>query len=240
MYEKENPETIQAMFDSIASSYDRTNAALSLQMHKMWNRTLVRTAVSAAKPKVYLDLCCGTGEIAFTYLRQSPEACIVHLLDFSNEMLQCAQAKAAKMQIPNQYQLNYICADAQNIPLPDQSVDAITISYGIRNVKDPVRAISEVFRVLRPSGTFGILELTRPTNPVLRFGHQLYLRTAVPLLGWCLSANAEAYQYLQRSIQNFVEPSKLTGIIRQVGFQKTTCMPLTGGIATILFAKKTI
>lgn len=238
MYRKNQPETIRALFDSIAKSYDRTNTILSFGMHKGWNRALVTGALATVKPKAFLDLCSGTGEIAFTYLKEKDpvEPCQAYLLDFSGEMLQVAKEKAK--QLPNTCKLSYIQADAQAIPLLNDTVDSVTIAYGIRNVKDPKKCMEEVYRVLRPGGIFGILELTQPENRILRFGHTLYLRTAVPIVGSCLASNQAAYKYLCSSIQNFAQPKGLKKFLREVGFEEVTINPLTGGIATILFAKK--
>lgn len=238
LYTKEKPETIQAMFGSIAKSYDRTNGVLSLQLHKRWNAELVKQVIEPSKPKAILDLCCGTGEIAFTYLRKAPHPCRAYLLDFCKEMLDCARHKAKQLALNSKHNISYLQADAQAIPLADNSVDCVTIAYGIRNVKDPANCIREVLRVLRPGGTFGILELTQPTNPILRFGHTIYLRTLLPLLGWCLSDNQKAYNYLCKSIQAFIKPSDLEKTMLQIGFRQTSIVPLWGGIATILIAKK--
>lgn len=236
-YNKNDPKTIQSMFSSIAKSYDKTNAVLSFQMHKHWNQNLVRLILSQ-QPEILLDLCCGTGEITYAYLSQARSPCQVYLLDFCQEMLVCAEEKAKKLSINPLNQLSFIQADAQVIPLPSNSISCTTIAYGIRNVKDPSKCIREVFRVLKPGGTLGILELTQPTNPFLRMGHYIYLRTLLPLLGWCMTANQSAYQYLSSSIHTFVEPKILEKTIIEAGFTNTECISLSGGIATILFAKK--
>lgn len=236
-YHKEDPETIQTLFNSIARSYDRTNAVLSFRLHHGWNAALVNQVISGQKPKAMLDLCCGTGEIAFKALRSSARPEDLYLLDFSEEMLKCAKAKAANLP-PCGSELHYIQGDAQAIPLRNASIDCATIAYGIRNVKNPFRCIEEVFRVLSPGGSFGILELTRPQNRVMRFGHHIYLRTLLPLLGWCFSANQEAYEYLCSSIHTFVEPQEIEKMLKKAGFTNISKKSLSGGIATILFAKK--
>jgi demethylmenaquinone methyltransferase/2-methoxy-6-polyprenyl-1,4-benzoquinol methylase len=237
-YNKNDPESIQAMFSSIAAHYDKANAVLSFQMHRNWNRELVRRAVSPYSPTQLLDLCCGTGEIAYTYLKEANHPCHAHLLDFCKEMLDCAKQKAQQGHFNPIHQLSYIQGDAQAIPLGNQSVGCVTIAYGIRNVEDPIQCASEVFRVLTPGGVFGILELTQPNNRLLRLGHRLYLKGFLPFLGRCLSANQAAYQYLSQSIDTFIQPHVLEQQLRQIGFIETECIPLSGGIATILFAKK--
>ncbi|NGX54318.1 MAG: Demethylmenaquinone methyltransferase [Chlamydiae bacterium] len=129
-----------------------------------------------------------------------------------------------------------ICAEAQKITRPDISVDGVTIAYGIRNVQDPRKCCAEVRRVLRPGGLFGILELTRPSNPLLRMGHWAYLHTLLPILGKCIAHNHDAYRYLSQSIGSFLAPSELIKKLKESGFDKIEKRPLTGGIATLLLA----
>lgn len=238
-YNKNNPTSIQTMFGSIAKSYDTTNAALSLQMHRYWNSMLVKNVIQSDRNSGnFLDLCCGTGEIAAIYLKNYPESRDVYLLDFCEEMLNCAKEKIHNLPKNTETIIHYIQADAQVIPLPSESVSYVTIAYGIRNVKNPSACIQEAFRVLRPGGTLGILELTQPKNRLLRFGHGLYLRFVLPLLGRFLTSNQNAYEYLCSSIQNFIKPHELAEIFVQAGFQKTHCKPMTGGIATLILGKK--
>lgn len=236
-YNKNDPQTIRALFNSIAQQYDKTNAVLSFQMHKRWNNALIRKAIIPAQPQVLLDLCCGTGAIAFEYLRQTSDPVKVFMLDFSEEMLGCARehAKAANLQ---RHDITYLQADAQKVPLPDSSVDCATIAYGIRNVKHPQLCIDDAYRVLKPAGTFAILELTQPQNPLLRLGHHLYLRTLLPLIGKLLTSNQEAYQYLCNSIHSFIPPRNLSNLMQSSGFHEICQQSLFGGVATLLIGKK--
>ena len=237
-YQKSDPQTIQALFSSIARTYDRTNAVLSFRMHHGWNTELVNRVCAEKTPNKLLDLCCGTGEIGFNFLKQPHPPEQIFMLDFCKEMLECAKAKEPRLVNAKQCTLSYIQGDAQEIPLPSSSVSAVTIAYGIRNVKDPARCLKEVFRVLQPQGTFGILELTRPVNPFLRFGHYVYLRTLLPMLGRLFSANQEAYEYLCNSIHTFVKPEEIKLLLSETGFKQMTQIGMAGGIATILIAKK--
>lgn len=238
MYHKNDPQTIQSMFTSIARNYDRTNAILSFQLHRWWNFQLVKKTLFAHQPEAFLDLCCGTGEIGFKYLKKAPRASEAYFLDFSEGMLACAKDKAAKLSFGKRHLIQYLQADAQQIPLPNCFLNCATIAYGIRNVQDPGKCIAEVYRVLKPGGIFGILELTEPKNAILRFGHQLYLKTFVPLLGRCFASNEQAYQYLRRSIHSFIKPMELKELLLNAGFEEVTVMPLSLGVATILVAKK--
>lgn len=236
-YNKNDPETIRAMFNSIAKNYDRTNAVLSFQMHKRWNAALVKQVLLAEKPKTILDLCCGTGAIAFDYLRRSQNPLTAYMLDFSEEMLAQARIHADSMQLAR-HEINYLQADAQHIPLANSSIECATIAYGIRNVKQPQRCLEEVFRVLKSNGTFGILELTQPSNFFMKIGHSFYLKAMLPILGKLLTSNQEAYQYLCNSIPTFIPPQDLENLMQAAGFRQIKRQSLFGGVATLLIGKK--
>lgn len=236
-YNKNDPVTIQNMFNSIAHQYDKTNAILSFRMHKHWNRALVDKAIVPAKPEVLLDLCCGTGAIAFEYLKKTQDPIKVYMLDFSEGMLQCAKSQAKKHGLEH-HNIHYLHADAQAIPLLSNSVNCATIAYGIRNVKDPNLCIKDVYRVLKPGGSFGILELTKPCNPLMRFGHSIYLKRLLPILGKMVTSNKEAYDYLCNSIHTFIPPEKLKLQMETVGFNNVKQFSLFGGVATVLVGSK--
>lgn len=229
-YRKDCPETIQAMFNTIAKQYDRNNALISLGLHRYWNQALINQMIRRDIKHTLLDLCAGTGDIAFNYLRQMRQPCQVYLVDFAASMLMYAKQKAATFSLQS-HSLNYLEADVQCLPIPNSSIDCATMAYGIRNVQDPGKCLQEVFRVLKPGGCVGILELTRPHHRLLRMGHTLYLRTVLPLFG-------KAYQYLQSSIGTFVDPHQLEILLHQTGFSSTQHLCLAGGIATILIAHK--
>ncbi len=235
-YSKEDPSSIQAMFGSIAKRYDKANAILSLQMHKHWNAKLVK-AVSQGEITSFLDLCCGTGDIAFELLKQQHHPRRAFLLDFCPEMLACAKEKAKLFRLDHHF-VTYIQGDAQAVPLDDASVSCITIAYGIRNVNQPRQCIKEAFRLLQPGGVFGILELTQPKNSFLRMGHQIYLKAVLPLLGRWLTSNEQAYQYLCNSIHSFIPPDELENLMKHEGFTSTHRHSLCGGIATIITGRK--
>lgn len=237
-YTKLKPDSIQHMFNNIANRYDITNKVISFNMYNGWNRRLASQTLQPFKDSfALLDLCAGTGEVTFECLKKNSAACQAYLLDFSSEMLQIAKSKAAKLPL-NHHQMEYLEADAQKVPLPDQSIDCATIAYGIRNVQDPAKCFEEVFRVLKPGGCFGILELTRPNHRLLKLGHQLYMSVVMPLLGKLLTSDKQAYQYLCQSIHTFISPQELEGLLKQKGFIKTERTPLAGGIATIIMAHK--
>ncbi len=237
-YEKKNPESIQKMFASIAERYDFTNSLLSFNMHKYWNRQLVNKASEANHSSNFLDLCSGTGDIAFGLMKKRNQPCNMIFLDFCPEMLAFAKKKSEIQHSNIPHEMSFIQGDAQEIPLDDASVDCVTVAYGIRNVKDPARCIKEAYRVLNKGGVFGILELTQPSNSFLKLGHTVYLKTLMPLLGKLVTTNKGAYDYLCSSIHNFVSPDELGKTLHEANFSNITKIPLMGGIATIIIAKK--
>lgn len=236
-YTKKNPETIQAMFNSIAPTYDLTNSILSLQMHKLWNRMLIKRTFNPKQPDTFLDMCCGTGAIGLSYLSKTTMPVKGYMLDFSASMLEEAKIRAKALDL-DRHDIEYIQADAQNIPLEDESVTYATIAYGIRNVKSPQHCIKEAFRVLAHGGTFGILELTQPTNSILRTLHRFYLKNALPIVGKLFTNNADAYIYLSKSIRGFIPPKEMQLMMYSAGFKEVRRSSICGGIATILTAKK--
>ncbi len=236
-YTKSNPESIKELFNNIAVNYEKGNAVLSFQTYRLWNQSLIRHVLQRHPPQDYLDLCAGTGDIALPYLRSRPNPCHAVLLDFSSEMLNIARQKAESSAFDH-HRLQFIEADAESIPLRPNSIDAVTVAYGIRNIQNPLRCFEETLRVMRPGGTFGILELTKPQNPILKYPHSFYLHTLLPLMGKWVTSNKEAYEYLCNSIHEFVEPERVAVDLKETGFAHVKIKPLFGGIATIILAKK--
>lgn len=237
MYSKDSPQTIQSMFDSIAGGYDRTNFVLSLSLHKRWNRSLVNAVRAKASGTILVDLCAGTGDIAYDYLSNLKVPGHAILVDFSPKMLDIAKKKASTPSL-GRHQIEFIESDVQQLPLSDNLADCVTIAYGIRNVKEPIRCIEETLRVLKPGGCLGILELTRPNSRILYWGHRIYMKILSPLVGKMLADNPDAYHYLTNSIDAFVSPSELAGTMQSVGFSDVQSIPILGGIATIILAQK--
>ena len=235
-YTKNEPHTIQEMFDSIAKRYDLTNAILSFGLHHYWNQKLVQ-ALRQPESHTLIDLCSGTGDIAIRYLHSIPSPCSAYLVDFSAGMLAYAKSKIHPSHM-SRHKLEFIEADVQSLPLPSNLAECTSMAYGIRNVKEPVVCLREAFRVLKAGGKIGILELTRPRYSFLRLGHKLYLNTCLPLFGKWLTDNQKAYEYLRQSINTFIAPEELKELLENVGFTSIQCKPLLGGVATLFIGQK--
>lgn len=238
LYDKRQPDSIRSMFDAIAPRYDLTNGILSLQLHHYWNQKLISSFPKGLEEETLADLCCGTGEIAFRWLQKDGAHKNAYLVDFSHEMLACAKAKAKKLQIEASHAITYVATDVHALPLPDEMCHYAAMAYGIRNVNTPLTCFKEVHRILKPGGEFRILELTRPKNRFLRFGHRIYLKSFLPLLGKLLTTNQAAYKYLGNSISEFIDPANLAYQLKQAGFSNIAITPLSCGIATIIAAQK--
>ncbi len=222
-YRRSAPDTIRDCFADIAKGYDRSNTVHSFGMHHIWNQKLVNLI---GQGEHLLDLCAGTGEIARRYCKTYGAKAT--LLDFCPEMLEIAKRKSDAFET--------LVADAQKIPLDDRAFDAITIAYGIRNVKDRIACFKEVARLLKPEGHFGILELTKPTTPLIRSMHKAYTTTLLPLFGKLLAGNGEAYSYLASSIQEFVQPEVLCKELKEAKLNPIQTVRLAGGAATIIIS----
>jgi demethylmenaquinone methyltransferase/2-methoxy-6-polyprenyl-1,4-benzoquinol methylase len=229
-----DPQLIQSMFGKIAKRYDLTNSVLSFKLHYLWNKRLIQ---SIQAENSLLDLCAGTGEIAYGWLTKQIKPKQVILLDFCQEMLEVAKTKMAPY-VKAGHTIKCIQADATSIPLPSQSVDAISIAYGIRNVQNPLKCYQEAHRLLKSHGQLTILELTEPSNPLIKSLHHIYLTQILPRMGGFITGEKEAYRYLSESIPAFSKPETMRQELLQAGFTSVAIRPITGGIATLIEAKK--
>lgn len=185
-------QKIEQMFDSIAPRYDFLNHALSLNIDKPWRRKLIRQ-VKASNPSVVLDLACGTGDVTRGLFEQGIS---VVGLDLSQGMLDIARAKSDP-------QINYIKGAADALPFDDESFDAVTIAFGIRNFDNRAKCLQEIKRVLKPGGMLAILEFTIPKNRLWRGIYSFYFRNILPVIGGLISRNKAAYKYLPLSAFDF-------------------------------------
>lgn len=218
---------VQAMFDRVAPRYDLANAVLSLGQDAHWRRVVAR----AARPsgRTFLDVAAGPGNVAHQLIAHGARH--VTALDLSYNML----AEGARRGLPD---VTWVNGDAQQLPLPDASVDGVTISFGLRNVPDPEGALAEFARVTRPGGSLVVCEFAAPTNPTFRTIYLRYLVGALPRLARVVSSDAPAYTYLAESIQQWPDRATIAGWMRGAGWQDVQVKDLTGGIVAVHRARR--
>ncbi len=221
-------EENRRMFDQIAGRYDLLNTLMSLGMHRYWRKKAVATML-AGKGTKYLDIGCGTGDVAITVLRQAPGAHVTGI-DLSQDMLKFAAAKTEKAGLSGQ--ATYQAGDATKLPFAAGSFDGVISAFCLRNIVNRATALKEMRRVLRPNGSLAILELTPPRSPIMKVIHQIHTRGVVRLLGRLLS-QGNAYRYLANSIEHFPEPARIDEELKNAGFVNTKWTPLTGGVVTL-------
>ena len=219
---------MRRMFNAIAPCYDKLNRLLSLGIDLLWRKTVVS---HLGKTEHFLDLATGSGDQLLALLKAFPQAHGIGL-DISPSMVELAKIKLAAFQ----HRVDIQEGDMLHLPFADSSFDAITLSFGIRNVPDRTKALSEMHRCLKKGGKLAILELTRPQNRALRTLHSLYLRHYLPFIGRFFS-KTEAYHYLNESIHDFPNRFEFVYEMHEAGFPKTSAIPLWGGLATLFLAE---
>lgn len=215
--------TVERMFTQIAPRYDLVNRLLSLGLDVGWRRRAVRELrLQPGDPAI--DLCCGTGDLAAD-LRPAR----VTGVDFSEAMLERARRKFPDIE--------FVHADALNVPLPTGAFQGATVAFGLRNVESLEGLWSEMRRLVRPGGRIVSLELTRPPG-LLGLFHSLYLHFIVPLVGGIVSGDFSAYRYLARTIARFIPPEEIARSMSACGLEDVRIIPLAGGIATLHVARR--
>ncbi|MFS8901519.1 bifunctional demethylmenaquinone methyltransferase/2-methoxy-6-polyprenyl-1,4-benzoquinol methylase UbiE [Synechococcus sp. H60.2] len=226
----ERPEQIRELFDRIAPHYDALNQTLSLGLHQVWKRMAVRWSRAGPGGHV-LDLCCGTGDLALQLARRVGRRGHVVGLDFSPAMLDIARRRS---RLFPGYFLEWVLGDALALPFSDDSFDAITMGYGLRNVTDIPQALREICRVLKPGCRAAILDFHRPTGiPFLAHFQRWYLNTQVVAQAQTLGLGSE-YAYLDPSLDGFPSGEEQRQMALQAGFSTAKFYPLAGGMMGVL------
>ena len=215
------PADVAAMFDGVAKRYDLTNDVLSLGQDRRW-RKLVTRAVDARPGDRVLDLAAGTGTSTLPFAQVGALAVPC---DFSLGMLQ-----VGKQRLP---ELGFTAGDAMRLPFADGVFDAVTISFGLRNVADPSVALAEMLRVTRPGGRLVVCEFSHPTWAPFRTVYTEYLMRALPVIARKVATNPDAYVYLAESIRAWPDQRELAGVIATAGWTKVGWRNLSGGIVTL-------
>lgn len=222
-----NPERIREMFSQVASGYDRANTVLSAGIHHLWRRKLVKMSGAKAGDRV-LDCATGTGDLAIEFKKAVGPAGQVVGTDFCAEMLAPAPTKAKARGLD----IKFETADVTKLPYSDRSFDFASISFGIRNVGDPIQGLREMARVVKPGGQVLILEFGRMDAPVIGPLYNWYSEKVLPQIGGWITGRPEAYEYLQKSSAAFPCREEFLKMMKSTGaFSSCKYTPVTGGIA---------
>lgn len=230
-----SPDRISGMFDAIAPRYDLLNTVLSAGLDRYWRRLAIRSLAFSGR-ETLLDVCTGTGDVALAAVRTPRGARRVVGLDFAGAMLSRAHEKAAERGLGDRVQL--IRGDAMQLPLPDASVDGVTIAFGIRNVARPETACAEFRRVLKPGGRLAILEFGLPVISAVRPLYLWYFRHVLPHIGRAVSRHDAAYSYLPASVGEFPFGEAFAAMLGGEGFNNVRSRPLSFGIVYLYTAVK--
>ena len=225
---------IAAMFDRISPKYDALNHLLSFNIDKVWRHKTAKT-VAQAQPKTILDLATGTADLAIELAKQNPQAHIVGV-DISENMLEIGKAKIKEQKLNNQVELLF--GDAANLPFGDNTFDAVTVAFGIRNFEDMGQGLSEIQRVLKPNGQVFILEFSMPKHFPIKQAYRLYFKHILPRIGKWVSKDANAYSYLPESVEQFPKPEDFQQILNDKCLTKSMVRLFGCGIATLYLSTK--
>jgi len=232
--DRNKKEQVEQMFDTISGNYDGLNRVISLGIDQKWRRKVVKI-VAETTPNSILDIATGTGDLALQFAAKIPAHRIVGL-DLSEGMLSVARKKVKGKPISEK--VSFVKGDSEKLPFENNSFDAITVSFGIRNFETLEKGLAEILRVLKPNGRFVILETSVPTKFPWKQGYHLYTKGILPIIGRIFSKDKVAYQYLSESAAVFPHGKRLNNILRKIGFIQVKNKPQTFGVATIYTASK--
>ncbi|MEZ5826350.1 MAG: bifunctional demethylmenaquinone methyltransferase/2-methoxy-6-polyprenyl-1,4-benzoquinol methylase UbiE [Geminicoccaceae bacterium] len=221
---------VRAVFDSVAGRYDIMNDVMSLGVHRLWKEAMLDWLAPRAG-RHYLDLAGGTGDIAQRLFDRIDGKARITLIDINVSMLEAGRDRALDSGWYDG--IDWVAGDAQSLPLPDRSIDACTMAFGIRNVTRIDRALAEIRRVLRPGGRFVCLEFSKLRLAMLEGLYDRYSLDVLPAMGRIVAGDAESYRYLAESIRRFPDQETFAGLFREAGFEKVSFRDLSGGIAAL-------
>ena len=226
-------EQVAQMFDTISGNYDGLNRVISFGTDIKW-RKKVLAMVKSKNPTTILDIATGTGDLAI--LMSETGASKIVGLDISAGMLEVGRKKIIEKKLTNKIEMNL--GDSEKMPFEDNSFDAITVAFGVRNFETLEKGLDEILRVLKPNGIFVILETSVPEKFPFKQGYKFYSKNILPLIGRLFSKDDSAYQYLSESASVFPYGEALNNILRKIGFIDVESHPQTFGVATIYAASK--
>ena len=229
---QEKQHYVNEVFDSVATSYDRMNDAMSLGIHRLWKDCLINL-IAPQQGQNLIDLAGGTGDIAARFLKRGGGAATI--CDINPAMMQAGRNRPANHQFANKScnrLLHWVAGDASQLPFAENSTDIITIAFGLRNVPQRHQALSEAHRVLKPSGRFFCLEFSHPRRRPISALYGLWSQL-LPSMGALIAQDAAAYRYLVESIKQFPDQETLATMLGEAGFARIRHRDLSGGIAAI-------
>ena len=228
---KDSPE----MFNKIAKTYDLVNRLLSFGLDKRWRKQISKKIPSRTELHL-VDLATGTADVIIGLVRENPHITVATGLDLSEGMLEIGRKKVRNKKLDKRITL--LTGDAQDVKIENDSVAAVTISFGIRNVPDVDQCLREMHRIIDKDGIAMVLEFSLPKNPIIRFGHLFYLRWVLPVVGGIVSGNFKAYKYLNTTIEDFPYGDAFCRKMVDAGFSSAKATPLSFGIATLYEGRK--
>ena len=235
-YHKEGDKTqqVEQMFDNIAHSYDKLNHRLSWNIDKGWRKKAIRQLLPY-RPKVMLDIATGTGDFAILAAGMLRPVTLIGA-DISEKMMEIGRQKIEKEKLDSV--ISFKKEDCMNLSFADDTFDAITAAFGIRNFSDLNKGLGEMCRVLKKGGHLSIVELTSPVSFPMKQLFSIYSHTFLPLYGRMISKDRSAYDYLTATIEAFPQGEQMIEILKTAGFSKAQFKRLTFGICTMYFAEK--
>lgn len=231
-----NHESVAAMFNGIAHRYDFLNHFLSLGIDKIWRKQLIGK-VKSTNPLTVLDIATGTGDLAIQLAKSFPVVSVTGI-DISSGMLEIGQQKLVKLNLTERIRL--VQADTLHIPFPEAQFDSAMVAFGVRNFSDPVKGMTEIWRVLKPGGKLFILEFSMPSNRLLLGLYGLYFKYILPFVGRIISGHKLAYSYLPDSVTKFPNGKGFIALMGSAGFGNCNFTSLSFGIVTLYEGNKDI
>jgi len=226
-------EQVTKMFDTISKNYDGLNRVISFGIDIKWRKKVVEI-LSKKKPESILDIATGTGDLAIALVKTGAKKIVG--LDISSGMLAVGKEKVKDKNLDTTIEM--VVGDSENLAFDDNSFDAVTVSFGVRNFETLETGMAEILRVLKPSGTLVVLETSVPTKTPYKQGYRFYTKNILPLIGKLFSKDDSAYGYLSESASVFPHGENFNNILREIGFIDVTNKPQTFGVASIYIAKK--
>ncbi len=231
--DKTKKEQVAEMFDTISGNYDGLNRVISFGIDISWRQKVLKL-VAEQKPNSVLDIATGTGDLAILMAQTSAKKIVG--IDISKGMIDVGHKKIKEQNLTKK--ITFQIADSENLPFQDNSFDAITVAFGIRNFENLEKGLSEIYRVLSPNGIFVVLETSNPIKFPFKQGYFLYSKYILPAIGRLFSKDKVAYQYLSESASKFPFGKAMHNIFAKIGFINIQILPQTFGVATIYHARK--